>query len=71
MQSVEVLKEILLVDSEDNRSTVISVKGAESGFDFTEVITQSPMEREQAIATRHRIYTEEIDLSASQDKLKS
>jgi len=59
-KSTDFLREVLLVDSEGNRSKIIDVRGHEAGLDHFEVITQSPWERENGIKTRHKIYSEEV-----------
>ncbi len=59
-KSTDFLREVVLTDSEGCPARIISVRGAESGLKCLELITQSPYEREQGIATQHRIYTEEV-----------
>jgi hypothetical protein len=54
------LRQVFLRDTDGNAAKIISVRGAEDGLKHLEVITQSPYERQQGIATQHRISSEEV-----------
>jgi hypothetical protein len=65
-KGIQFIKDSLLIDSEGNRSRLIRVRGGESGLDHLELVTQSPCEREMGIATRHRIFSEEVEADHTQ-----
>lgn len=58
-KDTDFLRDAILSDSDGNRARIIEIQGAEAGLDHLEVTTQSKWERENGIATKHRIYTEE------------
>lgn len=58
--SVKFLTHAILVDGQGERSRIIKVRGAEEGLNHLEVTTQSSWERENGIATVHRITSEEV-----------
>lgn len=60
-QSTDLLRDILLTDTDGNRSRIVNIRGKEAGLDHTEITTQSPEEREGGIKTVHRIYSEEFE----------
>jgi hypothetical protein len=57
---LELLKTIILSDSDLNPAKIINVRGGESGLDHTELTTQSENEKELGIVTVHRIYSGEV-----------
>jgi hypothetical protein len=61
-KGADFLKQVVLSDADGNRARIINVRGGESGLDYLEITTQSKQERIDKIATRHRIYSEEIRL---------
>jgi hypothetical protein len=61
-KSLDFIKNAVLTDANGNRSRIIKVRGAESGLDHFEITTQSREEREDKVATVHRIYTEEVSV---------
>ena len=54
------LKQVILLDDQGNRAPIKQVRGAESGLKCLEIVTQSAAQAEDGVATRHRIYSEEI-----------
>ncbi len=55
------LKTAILVDFSNNSdATIIAVKGMESGYDHLRIYTQSKEQRENAVATLKKIFSEEV-----------
>jgi hypothetical protein len=56
------LNDLLLTDSNGEKSRIVGVRGAESGLDYLEISTQSKYEKDNGIKKVHKVYTtEEID----------
>ena len=58
---IRFLKTAILTDFSNNSdATIIAVKGAESGYDHLRIYTQSKEQRENAIVTLKKIFSEEV-----------
>ena len=65
--SLDLLKTILLTDSEGGRSRVVHCNGYTNYFD---IYTQSSWERSEGILTRHRIQSEEMTVAELEALIK-
>ena len=61
-KSLTFLKEVFLVDEHGATAKIIKVRALEAGLDHVEITTQSAWEREQGVASIHRVYSEEVAL---------
>lgn len=54
-KSSDLLRDLMLADSDGNRASVVNVRSAESGCDHLEITTQSAYEKENGIKTIHKV----------------
>ena len=58
--AIDLFTTLILTDSNNNFSNIVSIHAAAYGLDHVEIITQSEEEKELGIKSRRRIYTEEV-----------
>lgn len=69
-KSSDFLKTVFLIDPEsDEKARIVCVQGSEGGLDHLRIFTQSTVQRENGIATMHRIYSEECEFDNKKNEM--